>query len=384
MKMDSDFLNKPHLSQLLKAQYGPSVEVLSVEPYKIDNSASILVTLTAQQTTRRIGHFGLDLRWVREGTEQHDRLVLKVKPPGSEIAEMLAGLANACDPALGSVYAKHSSTTGFSNTHIREVEVYSKLPHEIQPKLLGFALDQEQEKYELLIEDLSGCTLLNSVMDVDQWSDVHLHRALGDIANWHVYAKERTNVLSQAAWADTDSSDYYLQEAPLWDTLLQTNQKHFPEFYSSGVFEALCSGLNRIEDFSSIFNALPKTLIHNDANPRNACFREDGSFCLYDWELSCSHVPVYDVIELLSFVLEENRFDQIEELLDHYRKQLSEKWEVWGNDELWQQSLRLAWYTFGWHRLGMYTMAHAVAPYSFLPRVHRGFAAIGKYLKFCS
>ena len=168
---DPAFLGTHHLQQLLSSVHGPTVDVHTVEPYDIDNSASILVTLTAQQTARRIGHFGLLVDWQLGDERRRNRWVLKVKPPGAEIAAMLAGLAEACDPALGKVYVDYSQTTGFANTHLREIEVYRKLGHPVQPTLAGYRLDPTQDIYELLIEDLSEHALLNSVMDVDDWSD---------------------------------------------------------------------------------------------------------------------------------------------------------------------------------------------------------------------
>ena len=374
------FLDKDHLKQLLLPHSAEDVKVFSVEPYAIDNSASILVTLTAQETDRRIGHFGLNLNWALKGKDRQDRLVLKVKPPGHEIASMLGGLAVASDTKLGAVYEQHVATTGFVNTHLREIEVYKELSHAIQPGFFGYQLDQNQDRYEILMEDLSDCALLNSVMQVELWSDDHLHRALSDMANWHVFAKANLHVLNFSAWQDTDHKKYWIQEAPLWHMLLVSGKRNFPAFYANGVYEALSAGLNQVEELADQFWVIPKTLVHNDANPRNACFRSDGRFCLYDWELSCKHVPAYDIIELLSFVLEENRFNKVDHFLNYYRKQLVIEWPIWEDDKLWNQSLQLAWYSFGWLRLGLYTMAHAVAPYPFLPRVHRAYAAIGAHL----
>ena len=57
------------------------------------------------------------------------------------------------------------------------------------------------------------------------------------------------------------------------------------------------------------FEESPRTLIHNDFNPRNVCMRKalDGvpetRLCVYDWELATIHVPQYDVAEFLAFTL---------------------------------------------------------------------------------
>ena len=59
------------------------------------------------------------------------------------------------------------------------------------------------------------------------------------------------------------------------------------------------------------FEKSPRTLIHNDFNPRNICMRKSKSLskepekqlCVYDWELATVHVPQYDVAEFLAFTL---------------------------------------------------------------------------------
>ena len=374
------YLKPQHIERLLQTVYGNEAHVLELTPYEIDNSASILVTLTSQQSQSLIGHFGIEVLWSFEGQERLDRLVLKVKPHGKEIAEMLAGLAALSDAELGENYAPHKISTGFANTHLREPEVYNQLRHPIQPRIYGYVLDEASDQYQVLIEDLSGCTHLNSVMAVSAWKDEQIVRALSDLSDWHAYARDKNERLNPLAWQDTNGAQYWLKEAGLWRLLLEKAADRFPGYYAKGLRESLEEGLDNIEVLAAKLADMPKTLIHNDANPRNACFREDGSFCLYDWELSCWQAPVYDVIELLSFVLEEDRYSRIGFFLSVYRDALQQKWQIWKDDRLWEESLSLAWYAFGWHRLGMYMMAHAVAPYEFLPRVFNAYSALGSHL----
>jgi hypothetical protein len=374
------FLGIDHIQQLMAAVHGDMVRVLDVQPFAVDNSASILVTLTAKQTERRIGHYGLQVVWEVAGQKHANRFVLKVKPPGSEIAQMLAGLAQASDGELGDRYQPFLDSTGFANTHLRELFVYRDLQHPIHAALAGFHLDEKADRYELLLEDLSDHELLNTVMKIDTWTEAHIYRALSDLAAWHVFAKAELNNLAAKPWADTDHDNYWQDQAPLWQVLLAKGRERFPELYTSDVFTALQTGLKEIDNLQALYNSLPKTLIHNDANPRNACFREDGSFCLYDWELACQGVPVYDVVELLSFVVSQSREQNLPKYLQHYREAICARWPSWADDQLWQQSLSLAWHLFGWHRLGMYSMAHAVAPYPFLPQVFSGYRALGEML----
>ena len=49
---------------------------------------------------------------------------------------------------------------------------------------------------------------------------------------------------------------------------------------------------------------MPRTLVHNDFNPRNIAFRrtaEGPVLCAYDWELATLHLPQHDLAELLGF-----------------------------------------------------------------------------------
>ncbi|MFN3530308.1 MAG: phosphotransferase [Bacteroidia bacterium] len=376
MSSTNPYLTADHIQQLMSQSSGKAIQIHRFKTYPIDNSASILVTLTAQQSESLIGHFGIELSGEADGQAFDHKLVLKIKPHGREIADMLAGLAQLSDPMLGEVYGKHHQSTGFYQTHLREIAVYEQLPHPIQPRIYGLLCNQKTNEYQLLMDDLTGYKLLNSVMQPEKWQDVDIHLAVRGMAQWHAFARHKLDLLPQAAWADTDKAHYWVQEAGLWQILLDKAIERFPESYPESLRHALREGLEHIHELAQDFHQLPHTLIHNDANPRNSCFKPDGSFCLYDWELSCRHVPVYDAIEFLSFVCTERNFAQIPDYLAIYRKALVAEWPFWANDQAWQQALKLAWLHFGWHRLGMYMMANAVAPYPFLNRVFEAYHAV--------
>ena len=118
---------------------------------------------------------------------------------------------------------------------------------------------------------------------------------------------------------------------------------------------------------------MPKTLVHNDLNPRNTCFkrRADGrlQFCAYDWELATYHVPQYDVVELLCFVLDADRYHLRAGYLEYYRQCLHARTGRFADPAAFRTGFDLAALDFGLHRLGLYLMAHTVSPYPFLPRV---------------
>lgn len=349
------------------------IRVMDVSPLGIDNSASILSVLTAGRWERPIGHFGLQVLFKKEGQAFSRNMVLKVKPHGSEIVEMLNALAGACGEKLAPVYEKHKWLTGFQHTHRRELEVYAKLPALLQPEIFGLLADEENDAYYILMEYLQEVDLMNSSMELHKWTDAHIREALKEMAAWHGSQLEKRNNLDKSYWDDAPSAAYMEELRPLWQALLENASQNFPELYTPARKEKLQRAIDALPAYWQELEKMPKTLVHNDCNPRNICFKRTGegvgSFCLYDWELATLHVPQYDAVELLSFVLDVDKYALREGYLEFYRQQLDERTGMFGDKDTFRRGAALAAFDFGLHRLGMYMMAHTVSPYPFLPRV---------------
>ena len=349
------------------------VQVLRCEPFELDNSASILATLTsAGMAEKSIGHFGVAVTYVQRGKEHTRRLVLKVKPHGNAIVEMLAGLAQACGDPLAAVYPAYKKRSGFQHTHRQEGKVYGELSSPLFPRLFGLYEEEEKEQFLILMECLEEVALLNSVMQPEDWTDAHIRAALEQIAAWHATYLVKPLPLTEGAKADAPGKEYMQALTPLWEALLQNAAAGSPDLYPAERVAKMQSVIASIPDYWEALEAMPKTLIHNDLNPRNTCFKTNAGkllFCVYDWELSTAHVPQYDVVEFLSFVLDADRYHLRPEYIEFYRKALAQHTEAYAGKALFYEALKGAAYDFGLHRLGMYMMAHRIGPYPFLPRV---------------
>ncbi|TYZ07419.1 aminoglycoside phosphotransferase family protein [Hymenobacter lutimineralis] len=366
----ADYFAPAYLERLLRTTL-PSAQVLAVEPFALDNSASILAVLTAGQSERPIGHYGLRVRYSSPAGEQTENLVLKLKPPGAEISAMLQSLATACGGELGAVYPAHMLQTGFANTHHRELTVYAQPQAGLMPRIRGLHQDEATGVYAILMEHLGeDLQLMNSVMHPEQWTDAHLRAALSQLAEWH--AGHLLPAGAPPPWADAPTLDYMLAQRPLWQALLNNAASHLPELYLSSRTAQLQAALDALPAYWPELAAAPHTLVHNDLNPRNTCFRQTDEglqLCAYDWELATYHVPVYDVVELLCFVLTPERYAQRLDYLEFYRQQLHARTQQFADADHFRRITGLAAFDFGLHRLGMYLMAHTVSPYPFLPRV---------------
>jgi aminoglycoside phosphotransferase (APT) family kinase protein len=351
------------------------LRVLRVEPLPVDNSASILAVLTAGQTARPIGHFGLQVTFEADGQPaQTERMVLKLKPPGHEVAGMLTGLSQACGGELAQVYPAFAARSGFQHTHHRELALYAHHSSPLMPRIWGLHQDDEgDEVYAILMEYLGEeVELLNSVMAPDSWTDEHLRAALSQLAEWHArHLAEPGAPLPN--WPDLPSEAYMQQLTPLWEGLLDNAARRHPDLYDAARTQLLSEAIRQLPAYWAELAAAPKTLVHNDLNPRNTCFRRSAAgqlqLCAYDWELATYHVPQYDVVELLSFVLGPDRYHQRLGYLEYYRGQLHARTGRFADAEAFARVTGLAALDFGLHRVGMYMMAHTVGPYPFLPRV---------------
>jgi hypothetical protein len=349
------------------------VRVIRCEPFSVDSSASILATLTAAgiaETT--IGHFGVAVTYEQGGNVYARRMVLKVKPHGDAIVGMLAGLAQACGSPLSDVYPAYQKRSGFQHTHRQELEVYGTLSSSLFPEIFGLYEDSEKEQFLILMECLEEVTLLNSVMQPGIWTDAHIREALEQIAQWHALHLGHPLPLDAATQADAPGKEYMQTLTPLWKALLQNAAAGSKELYTETRVAKMQALIEAISEYWLALDAMPKTLIHNDLNPRNTCFKTVAgkrSFCVYDWELSTEHVPQYDVVELLAFVLDADRYHLRPEYFEFYRRALAQHTNVYADNTLFYAALKGAAYDFGLHRLGMYMMAHRIGPYPFLPRV---------------
>ncbi len=369
----AEYLSPAFVERLMR-HHAPDhdIQVLAVQPLALDNSASILAALTAGLSDNVIGHLGLAVTFQSGGVRQTRRMVMKIKPPGMAIVAMLSSLAGACGGTLAEVYPAFKELTGFLHTDRRELEVYGKLPSSLQPNIFGLLADPEQGTYIILMEYLDEVGLMNSVMAPDTWSNGHIRQALDQMAVWHAQHLDKPLPIDPAYWDDAPSRAYMTRLMPLWTALLDNAAQHAPALYTPARVAQLRAVIQAIPDYWSELETLPKTLVHNDLNPRNTCFKSVGDaavFCVYDWELATYHVPQYDVVELLCFVLDADRYHLRPAYLAHYRQALHQLTGRYADEQAFKRGFDLAAFDFGLHRLGMYMMAHSVSPYPFLPRV---------------
>jgi len=149
-------------------------------------------------------------------------------------------------------------------------------------------------------------------------------------------------------------------------------RSEFPEWISRADLVAYRELIANIPDWWGRLEQHPKTLIHNDFNPRNICLRptDDGlTLCAYDWELATVHLPQHDLAELLAFTLAK---DVDKDTVDHYvelhRRELARAVGRSIDPEQWRAGYNLSVRDLVINRFGLYIMAHTFRHYGFMRR----------------
>ena len=117
----------------------------------------------------------------------------------------------------------------------------------------------------------------------------------------------------------------------------------------------------------------PRTLIHNDFNPRNIALRltDRGlELCAYDWELATVGIPQVDLAEFLCFVLSPDvDEDAAVGWVERHRAALARATGASIDAGQWHAAFRAALANLLIDRLAFYTMINRVKPQAYLPRI---------------
>ncbi|HCS21310.1 MAG TPA: hypothetical protein DIW47_12245 [Bacteroidetes bacterium] len=366
-------LNQATLENLLSQKYpDQKVIIKHIVPLALDNSSSILVTLTAASGATDIGHFRFLLEYETNGKSHQKDVVVKVKPHGKTIAAMLEGLAAAHGPTLGDAYKKASALTGFLHSHEKELYLANTITKAaIFPEMYGTLSLDEKGLFLIMMEYLGENELIDSVMEPEKWTDEHIRSALDQAAAWHaVHMAHGKGKLK--SWPDQPDVESRAALIPLYSALWENASTKLPDLLSEQDYSFILGQIPKAGLIQKELDTFPKSQIHNDMNPRNTCFKRNGvglQFVAYDWELSTRHLPQYDAVEFLCFVLDEDRYDLRESYLDYYRSRLEHHSGIPIEPHAFRRSCYLLHLDFCFLRLGMYLMAHALSPYPFLRRV---------------
>ena len=373
-------LNRALFEPMLQtAFWDGSLQVDQITEIPFEMGSSIITELTSRKLDKFVGLVPLRIgfKGVSDGggASAVDVLV-KVKPTDDEVMLMMNQMASMCEARLAREYSRFGHLTGFAKCHIRELAVYGQNDPRFRknvPRVYGIHRDDTREAYVLVLEKLDDVILLNTADDVSGWKPEHIEAVLRGAAEIHsVWMGREEELKKNPAIGHYPTAAAMSEMRPLWKHLGVHGQEEFPNWFSESDLERFRRMVQTIPKWWAEIDRMPKTMIHNDFNPRNLCLRREGDgyrLCVYDWELATLHLPQHDVAEFLAFVLPNNvAKETVENYVDFHREVLEEACGRRYDPDEWLRGFHLCVRDLVVNRFSLYVMAHTFRHYGFLAR----------------
>lgn len=262
---------------------------------KINIDNGIITEATSRVVNKALGFTALT---INDGTNKGEKVILKSKPMDSDVIAGLAAIAGFADSDIRRKFLKTRTNNEFTKCHIREIEAYEMLSKDFErymPRLHGTYINTQKEAYLLLLENLNNAQveLMNTQGELELWRKSTRDLIYSAIAKIHTHFYESEEVKSSSLNTGKTTIDKDLCKSILTYITAQN-------YISNDTEAKLESIVADRETWMQVIDNGPKTLTHNDFNPRNICFK-DGRPCFYDWELSRFNSPYRDLVEFMSF-----------------------------------------------------------------------------------
>ena len=360
----------------LQTSLGDSaLKVSAVTPVTMTMGSSIIAEVSSRQMEKQVGFFPMRAHYTSSsGEDSHVDVVLKSKPLDQEIIMIANRMAQMCGPRVASAHEKTKTRTGFLGCHLRELAIYRQTDPRFtahSPKAYIIFEDAKREAYVLGLEKLEGMLLMDSADEPEKWTRADVRTVLDGAAELHAIWLGKESELAGQPWiGEVPSTKQRTELRELWDSLMVQASSEFPELIKLDEAERIRGFIKSTQTWWPELEAMPRTLCHNDFNPRNLAIRADENgtrLCAYDWELATIHVPQHDVAEFLAFVLP-NKFDAelLWEHVEYARKALEKSSGTSVDEAQWRRGFQLSLRDLALDRFAQYTMAHVFKQYSFL------------------
>lgn len=331
----------------------------------------IIISLTSRINRKITGFVPLELELKNKtGAHEitHKRMLLKSKPLDSEVIKGLHLMAASIDPQLADLLSEYQEVTEYTGCHRKEILLYEQLRKtapQYLPAFYGTMTDEIREVYLLLIErlDYDNLQLINSENEPEKWTEEHIRNAIRAISEIHA---QFTETIPAAFAADVKPFEPW-KAKPLYHKFAQIIDKEYEDYEWHALTKRMYTLIEELEqDYAQL--RVPKTVVHNDFNPRNVCVRSTGEICIYDWELAVQDVPHRDIVEFLCFALPDDFDKTVCEKHLRYHHSLQQNNIAW-ND--WKAAYVYALKEFLVTRVSFYLTGRILMDYKFAVRIFR-------------
>ena len=374
-ELDKDFFEK-----VLRNWGGRQfLHVESVKSMEEVSDSSILSKLTLDQTQKLIGLFPyrIDMEDA-SGALMHENVMVKIKPRDRDVLAMGRGMVRLSgSERLLQLYNHFQKNIEFYQCHLRELSIYGLEESGLRryfPEILDIQQDPSREFFCVVMEYLGGCSHLDSENHPELWKDEDIQVALQGMAAVHSVYFDQPLHLLEPLHLVVPTVESVRAMGDFWRELTDVNNYMHPDLITEDRWRMLHQFIDSRPGAWKRIEAYPRTLVHNDFNPRNLCIREEEGtrrLCLYDWELATYHVPQRDLAEFLPYVFPSGTSpDRYRYFMDFYRQELEKRIERELDEAAFVEMFQVAMKDLAVTRMNLYLMAHNFKQYNFLNRVY--------------
>jgi len=355
--------------------------MVAIAERPLHDSDGIMNELSAVRGGGRVGIklYDVTVRGGNGSTPEQLPVVLKSKVRDELVEDLAADVATLCDPELGRLFRQFQSHLGFRGCHDLEIALYRLDEARLRrhtPACFGFVADNRRGSWALALEFIKHPEMADRERRLVDWDRAEIAAAIAGLGEIHSIWFGREAELERQPWL-INVIDGRRQAAmgPLWHALAGFAAPRFSEWLGRSTLHEQVALVRTVGDRARRIELLPRTLIHNDFNPRNVVLRESAGrsrLCVFDWELATLGIPQHDLAEFLCFVLPQEAGDgDIADWLELHRTNLAASSGVQALKDDWLAGFQLALHQLLIGRLSMYAMLDRFKPLHFLPRVTR-------------
>jgi thioester reductase-like protein len=301
-------------------------------------------------------------------------LILKRKPGDDLMLAIGEALASTCGATLGKMFRASAHGLGLLQAHEREPALYRidepRLRYHM-PGSYGSMKESGGRLFALAIECLDSAAFPSWAEPGRSWPHHSILAVVNTAAQIHSVFLGRTRSLERESWHVPSPSPEEMLS--LWFGLADHAAEFFSDWWGEPSLPLQRRAAETVRKRRDALAAMPRTLAHNDFNPRNLAFRPDAAvprLCAFDWELAAVRVPQHDLAELLCFVLPaEAKLDTIIEYLELHRAKLQPYAGAPLDRGKWIEGFGLSLDELILERFPLYALFHRIRRQPYLPRV---------------
>jgi hydroxymethylglutaryl-CoA reductase (NADPH) len=295
-ELNNNFIQEHFTSRLSEDVISCEIELEDI----VENG--IITQITNKVSKKLIGFYPANIH-----TQNNTiTILIKSKALDIDVIKGLHFLAALIDVELADLVSKYKKNLEYWNCHLKEIKIYEILNKEnfnCSPLFYGKYLDEKREIFVFAIEQLQKNDLahINSQNRPELWKEEECFDVIKEISKVHLYFNQNTDIIPEVKefkpWLSAELYNKFI-------SIMLFDSKDSKKF---AIIEKFPEYVSQLENEKERIKNIPNTIIHGDLSSRNIAIKKQSSqACIYDWELAVVNIPHRDIVEFLSFVLQEN------------------------------------------------------------------------------